>query len=630
MSDRFMVGGFYGHHLGSYYGMMIGGYIAPGWGHLIGAGIGGVVGFVAGGAIWELSAPDEPPSAWDGAPHNSAYTTAREGLPLFDLVGTSKMSGNIMWVGPSRKVPRVVEDDSSDKKGALGKPTDDVKESMNTQVAGYDYYQSWAVAICQGPVDTLWTVFREDDALYYARLDRPEQGWVSLSLPDMGECRIYFGTADQPSDPWMPADTHPGYRRLCYAVFNDCYIGNIPRVPTMRFSLTKRPVHDDVWPADQVVHLFDDNPAAAMYDLLVDKLGLEADLIDADSFAAAARTLQNENLLISLIMDAQRTAQSYLMDMLKHVGGVLRYEDDGRFHLKLLRRGDDPSLLPVIDQSQITRPPRIERRSWLATINRLDVHYPLRIVACTAEQIQYADGGTPYSAEVNVDCCLAKSEQSIVHASDVMSPGAMQTLSSSDGEAYKWKIASGLGDFGDGRTEAYAAEVTYYAPTENPDCQNPTIQMCCIDNGPDVVVDEIIIAVSSFSYSQAVGRFEYEGTPCQNSAASGSYCDGSSWDTGANNRIQYYDCDGLPSYLSGASCGNRTGGSGWADCSEYDRLCDLQEEEYNATTNPYGCNPKAFLGGDGWVDLYCCPRNWGDFRTVQAKTSGCCPPQLGY
>ncbi|MBF0530628.1 MAG: hypothetical protein HQK55_15455, partial [Deltaproteobacteria bacterium] len=352
-----MAGGLLGGIVGGAIGWFMGGPAGAYLGASLGAGL--------GVALFDVST-----AVSNGTPQTCATNTATEGGAIPDLLGTSQISGNIIWEAPTRAI-QVPTGRGGKKGGGKG----GTKSTVGSSRSEYNYYKSWAVAVCQGPIDDLLTIWNEDKCVFSGRASRPSNGGgSSITLTDMGACRFYFGTNNQNADTLLPNDI--AYHHTCYAVMDDCLLGNIDRVPSLRFVVRKAPAITEF--PNSAIGRYDYNPAHAVYHVLHKQLGLPVGLMDLTAFLAAAATLSDEGLGISVLFDSFRTAQDYLTDILTHIDGMLRYDFSGQFSLLVMRRGAEPTALPQVDETMITEEPTIERKSWLSTTNEIKITYPLR------------------------------------------------------------------------------------------------------------------------------------------------------------------------------------------------------------------------------------------------------------
>lgn len=276
-----------------------------------------------------------------GAPATSKFEVnqADEGLLLYDLLGTSKVAGNIIYYTGNYNVAiketrqayagtRVVEQ-SGGGAGGGGKggggsggatETTVVHEPVyrtEEVVVGYRYYLTWAVAICLGPADVLYTVIRNNEPVWTGELLRSVVGSSStISIPGMGNMTFYFGTDDQTVQAFAP-------RRLCYALFSDCQIGEYNRCPNMKFVVGKRPVF--AFNAGETIDSYDYNPAHAIWYIKTQMAGLPESYMDEDSFSDAADALSAEGAGISILFNRQQSVMTYLESVLRHIDGVITY-----------------------------------------------------------------------------------------------------------------------------------------------------------------------------------------------------------------------------------------------------------------------------------------------------------------
>jgi hypothetical protein len=157
----------------------------------------------------------------------------------------------------------------------------------------------------------------------------------------MGTCRFYFGTADQAVDDltntgsannFADSLTDPtlasAYRGLCYAVYDDDYIGTNNRAPTMSIAVRRTPTY--AFNANNVLSTYDYNPAHAIYHYIEGDdrmLGLTG-YCNTSTFSTVATTLSNEDRGISIRLDKLQPAKTWIEQILKHVRGMLRSSSD--------------------------------------------------------------------------------------------------------------------------------------------------------------------------------------------------------------------------------------------------------------------------------------------------------------
>jgi hypothetical protein len=201
-----------------------------------------------------------------------------EGIPFPDIVGTSKTTGNLLYYGNNKRKEVTEEVDTGGGSGGGGGSED--------QVVGYKYYLSWAMGICLGPIDNLYTIYADDDIVWAGNLpisettngeaiialarnaDRGEwptsweneYGEFNTAYTDdirdeesfMGLCYFYFGTETQTANTRLgnlmleegaieSTTYNIPYRRQCWAYMHNNFIGDFNRCPTLKFVVRKAP-----------------------------------------------------------------------------------------------------------------------------------------------------------------------------------------------------------------------------------------------------------------------------------------------------------------------------------------------------------------------------------------------------
>lgn len=253
-------------------------------GFFVGGPTGAFVGFGLGLGLGTIIDPTNSDTHSVGEPmQDLEMMTNIEGLPLPDLLGTSKMTGNLLYYGGNKR-NEITEEQETGGGGSGGSDGD--KEEV---VTGYKYYLSWAMGFCMGPVDNLYTVWADDKIVWSGNAPRSEaiNGEIVIGLGSgdrgdlpseshdeygilqpgyygefvgdnaadegfMGLMYFYFGTDDQtPNDELgdlmleegaiESLDYHIPYRRQCYAFLYKNYVGGYNRCPTIKVVVRKAP-----------------------------------------------------------------------------------------------------------------------------------------------------------------------------------------------------------------------------------------------------------------------------------------------------------------------------------------------------------------------------------------------------
>ncbi|MCJ7747923.1 MAG: hypothetical protein MUP27_09270 [Desulfobacterales bacterium] len=345
-------GGWIGAILGFIVGFVVSGFSI----------VGGIYGAIIGYSLGSIIDPVKPDVKQPGAPtvQGLQVMTNVIGNPIFDVLGTAKITGQMLFFGKEFHSPKWA------------------RIQHQTQVIGWRYYASWALGICMGPTDVLYTVFRDQDPIWEGELTRPESGGeATIQIEGGGTMVFYFGTDDQMPNvnagTLLPDPTlNTGYRHLCWAFFDAFFMNEYNRMPSMSFVVKKiLPMFDE--PTSQI-QVFDINPAHALWHTLIEKAGLPVEWVDPVDFLAVATELFGEGRGISILFDVHQATLNYLEAINSHVDCILRYGSDGKFHPKLIRYVS-PAGLSVIDESKLLEEPTFSRRSWIDTINEVKVQY---------------------------------------------------------------------------------------------------------------------------------------------------------------------------------------------------------------------------------------------------------------
>lgn len=360
-----------GGGIGAVIGGVLGYVLAPytfGTSAVMGAYMGTSLGFTVGMMIDPLAADIKPPGASDQLqlPSNTIGTV------IYDLLGTGKVSGGqLLFYGKEFTV------EQTEKTGGKG--------GGGEQVTGYKYYCTWAIGMCKGPVDCLYTIFADDKLVWQGELNRSNGSEVILLQgleKDMGPMRFHFGTDDDELVAQDLADIGEilgdvalvsPYRGLCWAFFSGCCMGDYNRMPTMSFVFRKSPVLS--FNANNAIMVYDYNPIHAIWYVLCEMLGLSTDWLHSGDFSTVANQLYNDGLGISILFSQQQDALSWLESINTHVDMLLRYGSDGKFHPKLIRDDYNSATLPLIDEHMLQEEPEFTRGSWIETINEIKVQY---------------------------------------------------------------------------------------------------------------------------------------------------------------------------------------------------------------------------------------------------------------
>lgn len=375
MSTGGYVGAFVGGVIGGVVGWFAGGPVGAIYGAGVGAGLGAGIGMVID--------PMQMDAANPGGPNlgDLDISGPEEGAPMADLLGCSKITANILWYGGSRAKEIKSKSSGGGGKGGGG-------GSSGSTVTGYEYYISMAMGICQGPIDTLYAVYADNEPVWGGEVDLSALNSITIDLYDYGSCTIYTGRSNEaltlPSaltDKMVAMGANinyiPPYKNLCWAFMNDICVGNYNRAPSFRFVVGKRPEIAAVGPGRKLGYEY--NAAHAVYYILNTLRGLPADYLHAESFQRASMTLASENRGVSILFDNAVAALTYIEGINSHVDSFLRYETDGKFHYYTYRKLLDTTVLDTITEDIMTDDLQLTRSGWLETVNETKVQFPERV-----------------------------------------------------------------------------------------------------------------------------------------------------------------------------------------------------------------------------------------------------------
>ncbi len=184
-------------------------------GNAIGGPIGGAIGRTLGAYI-DKAAIDSLTPARQVGPRLTGLQlqSTAEGAPMAAMFGRARVAGQVIWAANFKE--KKVEQTTGGGKGG-------------PRTVSYAYSLSFAVAICEGPIDGIGRV------------------WADGQVMDMTSLvmRVHTGGSDQTPDPLIEAieGTAPAYRGVAYAVFEDLPLdvyGNRP--PSLQFEVFRRPL----------------------------------------------------------------------------------------------------------------------------------------------------------------------------------------------------------------------------------------------------------------------------------------------------------------------------------------------------------------------------------------------------
>lgn len=186
--------------------------VLGGIGTAVGGSVGGVIGATLGGILdSSLVAGLEPPRQKGPRLNALALQGAAEGAPMACVFGRARVTGQVIWAA------RFLEGRKTSAAGKGGPRT-----------VEYDYSLSFAVALCEGPIDGVGRIWADGRPM--------DLGGITM--------RLHHGTDGQAPDPLIEAveGVAPAYRGTAYVVFEDLPLGPYGnRPPQLAFEVFRRP-----------------------------------------------------------------------------------------------------------------------------------------------------------------------------------------------------------------------------------------------------------------------------------------------------------------------------------------------------------------------------------------------------
>ncbi|WP_137163397.1 phage tail protein [Pseudomonas asiatica] len=301
--------------------------------------------------------------------------------PVQILAGTRRLSGpNVVWYGDLRtsKIVKKV-------KGLF---------STTKTTVGYRYHMGIQLGVCHGPDVTLREVKFGDQVAWSGE---STGGAISINKPSLfggdedgtggvsGTLRFYGGSLVQTANEYLVrllgVDVVSPIRGVAYAVLEGMYIGNSSTPQAVSFVCSRFPKSPSIAPESQLYERIglDANPSYFLYEIITHP-SFGADIaftnVDIDSFVQAAKTLHDEGLGISCVIDSARTAADVIDDIKKIIQGSLNTDpSSGALKLRLIRNDYDINSVPEIGPWNIKNLSDFSRGSLDTAVNEVKLKY---------------------------------------------------------------------------------------------------------------------------------------------------------------------------------------------------------------------------------------------------------------
>jgi len=252
------------------------------------------------------------------------------------------------------------------------------KHKKKHQLVGYGYYFSFVYGFCERIEN--WTGYKMNGQFLWqgstssgfaVPVPTGKKGDVYKS-PGSAHTyvNVYFG---------LPTDNPTGiksgmkYKNTTIAVFNDAFVGdNTTNIPDYEFRFERYNVGGSL-PYQKIGYGV--NPAAIIYDILVNQLEVDSSRIDMTSFNNAANVMHNEGLGMAFVLTRAKKGLEWIKEILRYMDAAMYFDYvTGKYVLKVFRGDYDTSSIPVLDNSSISDL-KITRSGWTDVVSTFIFKY---------------------------------------------------------------------------------------------------------------------------------------------------------------------------------------------------------------------------------------------------------------
>jgi hypothetical protein len=266
--------------------------------------------------------------------------------------------------------------------------------SSKKVITGYKYYVGVDLAWCLGGRDghtvKLKRMWSGKHLIYTGNL--AVDSTFNINAPNLmggekqrgglvGTVAFYNGGFNPAQDPYLLSKCHPevpAYNGVCRTVFRAFYFGTSPNIEAIEAELS-RMSNGLSTPYSIMPNGLDLNPMEIMYDAVTEKwgrFGASPEDVDVPNWQAAAQTLYNEGLGMSLFVQAGITGKQLAEEVLRMADGLL-YQDPStaKICIALTRFDYDPNTLDILDESIVEELTEFSKTTWEATLNQCRVNF---------------------------------------------------------------------------------------------------------------------------------------------------------------------------------------------------------------------------------------------------------------
>lgn len=254
-----------------------------------------------------------------------------------------------------------------------------------SQTIGYRYFMTLQYGLCRGPIDEIVQIKAGDKSAWPAlegksepydstitgsretRIEAPKLfGGEKAEGGIQGSLTALMGSASQIYPTWFKnllGGDVPDFRGVATVVFDGLICAMNPYPKEWKFRLRRttagwdgpvwQPTLTTIWLANKRIKAM--NPAHILYECVTNRAwgrGYARSRIGETTWAAAARTLYNEGFGLCMKWTRQDSLQSFIQEVLDHIGGTLYVNrETGLLDLDLIRDNYNVDDLPVFDRN---------------------------------------------------------------------------------------------------------------------------------------------------------------------------------------------------------------------------------------------------------------------------------------
>jgi hypothetical protein len=317
---------------------------------------------------------------------------AKYGDPKGLLWGTVRAKSPVcVWVGDYTPVP-------------IKTKVPDGLFSSKKVITGYKYHVgmdlSWCLGGKAGQTVKLKKLWAGKKLIFSGNLTTDST--ITINLPLLfggdkerggllGDITFYTGGFSPAQDPYLISKLGanvPAYNGVARTVFKGnaalnpkatgFYFGTSPNIESLNAELSR--MSNNLHATYSIMpNGLDVNPMEIMYDAVTERwgrFGASQEDIDLTTWQAAAQTLYNEGLGMSLFLQSAINGRQLAEEVLRMADGLL-YQDPStaKIVVKLTRFDYDVATLETLDESMVEELVSFEKTTWEATLNQCRINY---------------------------------------------------------------------------------------------------------------------------------------------------------------------------------------------------------------------------------------------------------------